>query len=144
MLLVGTQILAWYWLASLASIGFALVLLRGRARPISPYRLAQILDRRLNLSDSLSTAWFLLSQARGNDPIARFQIDRAEQIARELGFSNEAIVRLKDAVLCHSYSRGLTPTTLEGRVFQDADRLDAIGAIGIARTFTVGGALDRP
>lgn len=70
--------------------------------------------------------------------------DRAEQIARELGFADDAIVRLKDAVLCHSYSRGLTPSTLEGRVFQDADRLDAIGAIGIARTFTVGGALDRP
>src|SRR5437764_2694233 len=70
--------------------------------------------------------------------------ERAEEIARELGFSAEAIVQLKDAVLCHSYSRGLTPQTLEGRIFQDADRLDAIGAIGIARTFTVGGALGRP
>lgn len=80
-LLVGTQILAWYWLAFLACIGFGLVLLRVRSRPIPPYRLAQILDQRLKLSDSLSTAWFLLSQARGNDPIARFQIDRAEQIA---------------------------------------------------------------
>ena len=70
--------------------------------------------------------------------------EQAEQIARELGFSEEAVVQLKDAVLCHSYSRGLTPTTLEGRIFQDADRLDAIGAIGVARTFTVGGALGRP
>src|SRR5215467_1097475 len=70
--------------------------------------------------------------------------EKAEEIARELGFSEEAIAQLKDAVLCHSYSRGLTPTTLEGRIFQDADRLDAIGAIGIARTFTVGGALGRP
>lgn len=81
MLLLGTQILAWYWLAFLAAAGLALVAIRVRSQPIPRYRLAQIIDRRLRLSDSLSTAWFLLSQSRGKDSIARLQIQRAEQIA---------------------------------------------------------------
>src|SRR3954454_338609 len=83
-----------------------------------------------------------------NHPESKFSsersAERAAEILRELGFDERKVPLVQDAILCHSYSRGLTPETLEGRVFQDADRLDALGAIGIARTFATGGAMHRP
>jgi hypothetical protein len=82
MLVLGTQILNWYWLTLFAVIGFALGIARTRNRMLTRYAVAQVIDRRLQLKDSLSTALFLLTGTdRRDDPVARFQIEQAKRIA---------------------------------------------------------------
>ena len=54
----------------------------------------------------------------------------------------ERIIAAINAV-SFSRNRGKRPETPEGRIVQDADRLDAIGAVGIARTFAYGGEHGR-
>jgi uncharacterized protein len=56
----------------------------------------------------------------------------------ELGFAPEAVARVADAVRDHSFSRGATPATALGCALQDADRLEALGAIGLLRTVSTG------
>ena len=69
---------------------------------------------------------------------------KAEQILKKYSFSKEEITIVCDAIRDHSFSQNKKPTTIEGKILQDADRLDAIGAIGIARVFATGGSLKRP
>jgi len=67
----------------------------------------------------------------------------AAPILRSHGFTNHEVAAAQHAIATHSFSAGLKPKLLEARILRDADRLDALGAIGIARTFVVGGALGR-
>lgn len=69
---------------------------------------------------------------------------KARKILKKYDFNQDEIEIIADAIRDHSFSRGTIPQTLEGKILQDADRLDALGAIGIARTFAVGGAENRP
>lgn len=55
-----------------------------------------------------------------------------------LGFAPDAVARVADAVRDHSFSRGAVPATALGRALQDADRLEALGAIGLLRTISTG------
>ena len=69
--------------------------------------------------------------------------DLAENILHSYGYPQDQINQICYCIQAHSYSKRVVPASLEGRILQDADRLDALGAIGIARTFSVGGSDNR-
>ncbi len=71
-------------------------------------------------------------------------VDRAEELITELlqslGLDTELIDQVNEIVSQVSFSKGNKPTSIEAEIVQDADRLDAIGAVGIARCFAYGGS----
>ncbi len=62
----------------------------------------------------------------------------AVEFLREHDYTEEECGQIAQVIVEHSYSLGLKPSTLESAILQDADRLDAIGAIGVMRTTTCG------
>ncbi|MCK5388177.1 MAG: HD domain-containing protein [Candidatus Izimaplasma sp.] len=83
-----------------------------------------LIDRKV--TDNISLAISLLEK----------ELDNASCSEKDI----EEIINIIKTI---SYSKGNIPISLEGKIVQDADRLDALGAIGIARTFAYGGKNER-
>jgi uncharacterized protein len=75
---------------------------------------------------------------------SRLAADQAGQWLRSWGWPDELLAEIAHAIESHSFSAGIAPRTIEAKVLQDADRLDALGAVGLARCLMLGGALGRP
>ena len=65
--------------------------------------------------------------------------EMSAEILRELGYSKEKIECIKHCIATHRFRGGNPPNTIEAKILSDADKLDVLGATGIARSFTIGG-----
>ncbi|MGL3606582.1 HD domain-containing protein [Rhizobium sp. G187] len=72
---------------------------------------------------------------------SRLAADKASGILAALGWERIEIAAVAHAILTHSYSAGIPPESLEAKILQDADRLDAIGMVGVARCFYIAGRM---
>ncbi|MFA6239045.1 MAG: HD domain-containing protein [Bacteriovorax sp.] len=62
----------------------------------------------------------------------------------EISYPSEHYKAISHAIEAHSFSANIVPRTIEAKVVQDADRLDGLGAIGLARLFSISTQLNRP
>jgi uncharacterized protein len=80
-----------------------------------------------------------------NDPARATASRRSAELARDklsaLGFPAGRLDAVAHAIEAHSFSAAIVPRTLEARIVQDADRLDGLGAVGLARMFYIAGRM---
>ena len=67
--------------------------------------------------------------------------EQAQHILAKIGWSGQDCEAVGKVIQSHSFSANIRPVSLEARILQDADRLDAIGALGIARCFYTAGRM---
>lgn len=72
---------------------------------------------------------------------SRLAAEKASSLLAAEGWSTEEVAAVAHAILTHSFSANLAPQTLEAKIVQDADRLDAIGMVGAARCFYIAGRM---
>lgn len=72
---------------------------------------------------------------------SRLAAEKASRILEALGWQPSDIAAVAHAILTHSFSADIAPETLEAKILQDADRLDAIGMVGAARCFYIAGRM---
>lgn len=101
-----------------------------------------------NLNILLPAAWLhdCVAVAK-NSPerslASRMAANQALRSLAAMNYPNRYFGDIEHAIVAHSFSAGIPPETCEAKVLQDADRLEAVGAIGIARCFMTGGAMHQ-
>lgn len=73
---------------------------------------------------------------------ADLSVNESRHILARYPFTSQQVEAIIHAIVAHSFSQGVEPRTLEAHVVRDADRLDGLGAIGIAR-WAISGAVKR-
>ena len=65
--------------------------------------------------------------------------EMSDRILRDLEYPQEKIVNIRHCITSHRFRGENPPRTVEAKILSDADKLDVLGATGVARSFTIGG-----
>jgi uncharacterized protein len=118
------------------------------------WRMAREIDRQ---EGAAADGLVLLASAYFHDLVAlpknhpdranasRLSADRAVQLLKEQwnDFPAGKLEGVRHAIHAHSYSAGVAPVTAEAKILQDADRMEAVGAIGLARVWYSAGQMNQ-
>ncbi|MBZ3693005.1 HD domain-containing protein [Phyllobacterium calauticae] len=72
---------------------------------------------------------------------SRLAAEKASKLLANIGWQSPRVAATAHAIEAHSFSANIPPRTLEAKILQDADRLDAIGMVGAARCFYIAGRM---
>lgn len=102
-----------------------------------------------NLTVVVAAAWLhdcviVAKNSPQRSQASRLSAQRAVDFLKRSGFPDPWLAGVEHAIEAHSFSAAIAPKTIEAKIVQDADRLDALGAIGIARCVQTGVALNSP
>ncbi len=123
-------------------------LLEGEGSGHDWWHIHRVRNNALNIAPKYDVDLFLVEMAallhdiadhKFHDGDESIGLKKAQDWLSSINVSQNIIETILKIMSEISFSSGQTPTSLEGKIVQDADRLDAIGAIGIARTFAYGG-----
>lgn len=115
------------------------------------YLALDIASHENNVNDNILVAACLLHDIGREEQYQNASVCHAEvgsekalTFIRSLGWSEDDAEHIRSCILTHRYRKAKLPVTIEAKILFDADKLDGIGAIGIARTLMYIGKISKP